>query len=55
MKQRFRQEIYITNTETMIWFLILIEVDIKDIPLRIYIIPLPELDHRFKIYPYIKN
>jgi hypothetical protein len=55
MKVRFRQEIYITNEETMIWFLILIEVDERDIPLKTYIIQMPQPDKHCKIYPDIKN
>jgi len=46
---------YITNEESMIWFLLLIEVDEKDIPLRTYIIPMPKPDKNCRIYPYIKN
>lgn len=55
MKRRFRHEMYITNENTMIWYMLLIEVDMKDTPLRTYIIPMPQPDHRFKICPYNKN
>ena len=54
-KRKFRQEFYITNEENFQWFLILIEVDERDLPIKTYIIKMPEPDARFTIYPYIKN
>jgi hypothetical protein len=54
-KTKFRQEYYITNEESLQWFLILIEVDENDLPLKTYIIRMPEPDSRFTIYPNIKN
>lgn len=54
-RRRFRQDYFITNQESMIWFLIIIEIDEHDFPIQSFFIRLPETDPRFKIYPYIKN
>jgi hypothetical protein len=54
-KRKFRQEFYITNEENFQWFLILIEVDERDFPIKTYIIKMPQPDGRFTIYPNIKN
>jgi hypothetical protein len=54
-KRKYRQEYYITNENSMIWYLILIEVDEFDLPIQSFFIRLPESDPRFKIYPHIKN
>lgn len=54
-KTKFRQEYYITNENTMIWYLILIEVDENDLPIQSYFIRMPEPEGRFKIYPHLKN
>lgn len=54
-KRRFRQEYFITDAESIECFLILIEFDDNDLPIRTYILEMPLVDERFKIYPYFKN
>lgn len=54
-KRKFRQEYFITDAENFECYLILIEYDDNDLPFRTFILDLPKLDDRFKIYPYLKN
>jgi hypothetical protein len=54
-KVKFLQDYFVTIDENLRWYLILIETDEDDLPVRTFIIKMPEPDGRFKIYPYIKN
>lgn len=54
-KRKFCQEIFIMDVEKFECYLILIEFDDDDLPIRTFILDLPKLDERFKIYPYLKN
>ncbi len=55
MKRKYRHEVYITDTETFEWYLIIFEVDERNVPLKTMIVKIPILDSKFKIYPYLIN
>ena len=54
-KRKFRQEYFIMDVEKFECYLILIEFDDNDLPIRTYLLEMPQIDERFKIYPYFKN
>lgn len=54
-KRKFRQESFITNAGDFDCYLVLIEYDENDLPIKTYLLEMPLVDGRFKIYPYLKN
>jgi hypothetical protein len=53
--RRYRHEIYITDTESFEWYLVIFEVDERSVPLNSFIVKIPPTDAKFKIYPYLFN
>ena len=56
-QSKFRHEVYITDTETFEWYIIIFEVDERNVPImtKTMIVKIPVLDSKFKIYPYLLN
>lgn len=55
MRRKYRHEIYITDVETFEWYLIIYELNERNVPVKTMIVKIPIMDAKFKIYPYLLN
>jgi len=57
MRRKFRHEVYITDTESFEWYLIIFELNERNVPImtKPMIVKIPVMNSDFKIYPYLLN